>query len=67
MRQDGIAGFPDPTLTPPSDPADYSAVRNGVVIVIPEVDRHQLAGVRAGRDRMQLQPRPVTPPPEERG
>jgi hypothetical protein len=38
MRQHGITGFPDPTLTPPSDPADYSAVlgRNGVVIAIPK-------------------------------
>jgi hypothetical protein len=38
MRQHGLTGFPDPTLTPPSNPADYSAVigRNGVVIAIPK-------------------------------
>jgi len=37
MRQHGITGFPDPTLTPPSNPADYSGVldRNGVVLAIP--------------------------------
>ena len=37
MRQHGMTGFPDPTLTPPSNPADYSGVldRNGVVIAIP--------------------------------
>lgn len=31
-------GFPDPTLTPPSNPADYSAVidRNGVLVAIPK-------------------------------
>ena len=38
MRQHGVTGFPDPTLTPPPNPADYSAVidRNGVVIAIPK-------------------------------
>jgi hypothetical protein len=37
MRQHGVTGFPDPTLTPPPNPAGYSAVidRNGVVIAIP--------------------------------
>jgi hypothetical protein len=37
MRQHGISGFPDPTLTPPSNPAYYSGVldRNGVVLAIP--------------------------------
>lgn len=38
MRAHGISGFPDPTTTPPSDPAGYSAVmgRNGVFLAIPD-------------------------------
>ena len=37
MREHGISGFPDPTTTPPSNPADYSGVmgRNGVWLAIP--------------------------------
>lgn len=37
MRGHGITGFPDPTLKPPSDPADYSILENrgGVIIAIP--------------------------------
>ncbi|MGP0053480.1 MAG: hypothetical protein ACLPZR_32210 [Solirubrobacteraceae bacterium] len=37
MRAHGISGFPDPTTTPPSSPAGYSAVigRNGVFLAIP--------------------------------
>lgn len=37
MRSHGISGFPDPTTTPPSNPADYSAVigRNGVFLAVP--------------------------------
>lgn len=37
MRAHGVTGFPDPTLTPPSNPAGYSIVedRGGVVIAIP--------------------------------
>jgi hypothetical protein len=37
MRRHGISEFPDPTLSPPSNPADYSAVlgRDGVVLAIP--------------------------------
>jgi hypothetical protein len=38
MRRHGISGFPDPTLSVPSDPSGYSAVldRGGVVIAIPD-------------------------------
>jgi hypothetical protein len=38
MRQHGVTGFPDPTLTPPPNPADYGTVidRNDVVIAIPK-------------------------------
>jgi hypothetical protein len=38
MRQHGVAGFPDPTLVPPPNPADYGTVidRNDVVIAIPK-------------------------------
>jgi hypothetical protein len=37
MRRHAITGFPDPTLKPPSDPADYSVLENrgGVIIAIP--------------------------------
>lgn len=37
MRQQGVAGFPDPTLTQPSSPAGYSILedRGGVVIAVP--------------------------------
>jgi hypothetical protein len=37
MRRHGITDFPDPTLSPPSSPAGYSAVmdRNGVALAIP--------------------------------
>jgi hypothetical protein len=38
MRQHGVSGFPDPTLSPPSSPAGYSAIldRGGVVLAIPD-------------------------------
>ncbi|HWE10302.1 MAG TPA: hypothetical protein VG325_13190 [Solirubrobacteraceae bacterium] len=38
MRQHGITGFPDPTLTPRSSPAGSSAIidRGGVVLAIPD-------------------------------
>jgi hypothetical protein len=37
MRAHGVSGFPDPTTTPPSSPAGYSAVlsHNGVALAIP--------------------------------
>jgi hypothetical protein len=37
MRAHGVTGFPDPTTTPPSNPAGYSGVltRNGVSFAIP--------------------------------
>lgn len=37
MRAHGVSGFPDPTTTPPSNPAGYSGVleRNGVSLAIP--------------------------------
>lgn len=37
MRQHGISGFPDPTLSPPSGPAGFSQVigRGGVFVAIP--------------------------------
>jgi hypothetical protein len=38
MRQHGISGFPDPTLSLPSSPAGYSAIidRGGVILAIPK-------------------------------
>jgi hypothetical protein len=38
MRQHGVSGFPDPTLSPPSNPAGYGAIidRGGVVVAIPD-------------------------------
>jgi hypothetical protein len=38
MRQHGVSGFPDPTLSPPSSPAGYSALidRGGVILAIPD-------------------------------
>jgi hypothetical protein len=37
MRQHGVAGFPDPTLSPPPNPSGYSIVddRGGVVLAVP--------------------------------
>ena len=37
MRSHGVTDFPDPTFTPPSDPAGYSIVsdRNGVILAVP--------------------------------
>jgi hypothetical protein len=37
MRLHGVTGFPDPTLTPPSSPADHSLVLDlsGVVLAVP--------------------------------
>ena len=37
MRQHGVSGFPDPTLSPPPNPAGYSIVedRGGVVLAVP--------------------------------
>jgi hypothetical protein len=37
MRQHGVSGFPDPSLTPPSSPAGYSILENrgGVILAIP--------------------------------
>jgi hypothetical protein len=37
MRQHVVAGFPDPRLSAPPNPADHSAVirRHGVVVAIP--------------------------------
>jgi hypothetical protein len=46
MREHGVTGFPDPTLTSPPNPADYSTVidRNDVVIAIPKsIDTSSLA------------------------
>jgi hypothetical protein len=38
MRRHGVAGFPDPTLTPPSSPAGYSLLQDsdGVVLAVPD-------------------------------
>lgn len=38
MRAHGVTGFPDPTTSPPSNPAGYSVIedRGGVVIAIPK-------------------------------
>ncbi len=37
MRRHGVSGFPDPTLTMPSNPTDYSLVEDmdGVVLAVP--------------------------------
>jgi len=37
MRQHGVSGFPDPTLSLPSSPAGYSLLedRGGVVLAVP--------------------------------
>jgi hypothetical protein len=37
MRQQGVNGFPDPTLTQPSSPAGYSILedRGGVILAVP--------------------------------
>lgn len=37
MRSHGVSGFPDPTYSPPSDPADYSLLlnRGGVILAVP--------------------------------
>jgi hypothetical protein len=37
MRQHGVSGFADPTLSPPSNPAGYSILedRGGVVLAVP--------------------------------
>lgn len=37
MRQHGVSGFPDPTLSPPSSPAGYSILedRGGVILAVP--------------------------------
>ncbi len=37
MRSHGVSGFPDPTLSPPSNPANYGTVENrgGVVLAVP--------------------------------
>lgn len=38
MRQHGVTGFPDPTLSPPTNPTGYSVIldRGGVVLAIPD-------------------------------
>lgn len=38
MRRHGVSGFPDPTLTTPSSPANYSILedRGGVVLAVPK-------------------------------
>lgn len=38
MRQHGVSGFPDPMLSPPSNPADYSELENrgGLITGIPK-------------------------------
>jgi hypothetical protein len=37
MRQHGVSDFPDPTFTPPSNPADYGILENrgGVILAVP--------------------------------
>lgn len=52
MRQHGIAGFPDPTFTPPSSPAGFSIIedRGGVVLAVPStIDPGSPAFKRAGK------------------
>jgi hypothetical protein len=57
MRQHGVSGFPDPTLSPPSNPADYGEITDdaGVVLAIPStidpqapVFRHAAAACNFG-------------------
>ena len=61
IRQHGITGFPDPTLSPPPNPADYSAVigRNGVVVAIPR-SFHSSPAFKQAATACKLQPRQVT-------
>jgi hypothetical protein len=50
MRQHGISGFPDPTLSPPANPAGHGLAlgRNGVFLVIPQtIDTQSPAFKRA--------------------
>ena len=52
MRAHGVAGFPDPTLNPPSSPGGYSEVidRNGVAIAVPNtIDTQSPAYQRAAQ------------------
>jgi hypothetical protein len=48
MRAHGVTGFPDPTTTPPGNPAGYSGVmtRNGVSFAIPATVDIQSPAVR---------------------
>jgi hypothetical protein len=51
MRQHGVAGFPDPSLTPPSSPIGYSLVLDlgGVVLAVPRtIDPSSTVFVQAG-------------------
>ena len=56
MRAHGIPGFPDPTLSPPSSRAGYSAdqKQRRRVAGDPRLDRRAIARVRAGGDRVRL-------------
>jgi hypothetical protein len=50
MRQHGITGFPDPTTTPPTNPAAYSSIlgRGGVFLAIPKtIDPQSPAFIQA--------------------
>ena len=52
MRQHGVAGFPDPTLTPPSNPAGYSILedRGGVILAVPStIDPQSPAFMQAAK------------------
>ena len=62
MRQHGITGFPDPTLSPPPNPTDHSAVigRNGVVVAIPRSIGSNSPAFKQAATACKLRPRQVT-------
>jgi hypothetical protein len=59
MRAHGISGFPDPTTTPPSGPAGYSAVmgRDGVFLAIPNSIDAQSPGFKQAAAACNFGPR----------
>jgi hypothetical protein len=62
MRQHGVPGFPDPTLTPPPNPANHSAAigRNRVVVTIPRSMGTSSPPFKQAATACRLPPRQVT-------
>jgi hypothetical protein len=48
MREHGVSGFPDPTITPPANPSGYSGVSggNGAYLAIPDTINTQAPAFR---------------------